>query len=79
MYKTTPVKFKEIIFSKIIFCSILSTIAILTSILTLILLGYLTIFKALILFVIIFLFSEGTIMFSTKYNLNHFKIKNNAV
>lgn len=75
MYKTTPIKYKEIILSKIVFCSIISTTAILLSIIVLIALGYLTIFKALILFVLIFLFSEGSILLATKHDLNHFIIK----
>lgn len=75
LYKTTPLKYKDIVLSKVVFCSIVSTIAILLSIIVLIAFGYLNLWKALILFIIIFLFSEASILLATKHNLKHFDLK----
>ncbi|MBE5746464.1 MAG: hypothetical protein E7359_04195 [Clostridiales bacterium] len=75
MNKIMPIKYKDLILSKVTFCSIVSTLAILLSIILLIFFGYLNIFKAVILFILIFLFSEASILLATKHDLKHFSLK----
>lgn len=72
--KTLPVKGKTIVLSKVVFCFIVSTIAIFLSLLMLLVMGFLRISETIVIFVIASLISISEIMIATRHDLNNLQI-----
>jgi len=72
--KTYPVKQSKILFSKVLFCAIVSSVSIIISSLVLIGATGLTIFDGIICCLVVTLFSFAQILISTRIDLNHAQI-----
>ena len=68
--KTVPIDYRQIVFSKVIFCSIASLISILISVIALVIGGYINVLQGLLSFIITTLLSLGIICFATRKDLN---------
>lgn len=75
--KTLPINGKKLVFSKIIFCLIVSEISILLSVMLLSFTSILVLWQAVVIFVIASILSISEIMFATKLDLNHPSLKSN--
>lgn len=70
MEKTMPISYKQIVFSKIIFCSTVSVASILISCIIACVTGYVNVLQALLIFAITAVISVSEIMFATRKDLN---------
>lgn len=70
MLRTLPVSGKTVVWSKVIFCSIISIASVLASVITLLAVGYLSWWQALTLFFSASILSFAEIAFSTRKDLN---------
>lgn len=77
MEKTMPISYKQIVFSKIIFCGIVSITSISVSCLIANLAGYVSIGQSLLIFLITSIISISEIAFATRKDLNKPKFANN--
>lgn len=75
--KTMPISYKQFVFSKIIFCSTVSLVAIFASSIIACIGGFVTIGEALLIFLITSIISVSEIMFATRKDLNKPNFANN--